>query len=217
MTKSNRSDMGVIAPGSPSVNAEGFVDRGEHLANLVSIRRSLSIGFPIWIVFGLADVAMDTFLHPGSLRYTLGIRFGTLPFHAAFLGRLYLQPVPSPRMLRFCELGMFTLAVVGISGMMIPLGGLNSIYFGGVLLCVGVRGAFKAERWQDGILPCALIVGAHTVAVVGGILVIPSMRQQLLDPGLLASFVVQLCFIVCAGAFGVIAANTFWTLRKQVF
>jgi serine/threonine-protein kinase len=168
-------------------------------------------------LFGLADLAMDSFLYPGSLRYTLGVRFGTLPIHAALLGRLYLQPVPSPRLLRVCELGMFTLAVAGISVMMIPLGGLNSIYFGGVLLCVGVRGAFKAERWQDGILPCLLIVGAHVAAVVGGLLLVPSRRAELLDPGLLASFVIQLCFIVCAAAFGVIAANTFWTLRRQVF
>src|SRR5882672_2225084 len=120
-----------LSPADRYADAANFVQRKEQLANLVSIRRSLSVGLALWVGFGVADIAMDAFGHPGSLKYTLGIRFGTLPIHAVLLGRMYLQPPPSPRVLRFCELSMFTIAIAGISLMMIPLGGLRSIYFGG--------------------------------------------------------------------------------------
>src|SRR6266851_254802 len=150
-----------LSPADRYSDAANFVQRKEELANLVSIRRSLSVGLALWVGFAVADVAMDAFGHPGSLKYTLGVRLGAVPVHAVLLGRMYLHPSPSPRVLRFCELSMFTIAIAGISLMMIPLGGLSSIYFGGVMLVVGARGAFAAERWREGIVPNTLMVAAH--------------------------------------------------------
>jgi serine/threonine-protein kinase len=112
---------------------------------------------------------------------------------------------------------MFTLAVVAISVMMMFLGGLGSIYFGGVMLVIGARGAFGAERWQEGIVPNAVMVVAHVAAILGAVAWVPDWREQIRDAGALATFAVQLGLIISTASFGVIAGNTAWSLRRQVF
>jgi len=85
------------------------------------------------------------------------------------------------------------------------------------MLVVGARGAFAAERWQEGIVPNTLMVAAHVLALLWGVTALPSFRPQLADGGALVSFGVQLGLILSTAGFGVIAGNTAWTLRRQVF
>jgi eukaryotic-like serine/threonine-protein kinase len=197
--------------------AEKAVQTAEHLAAVARMRKMALLGAIAWPLFGLSDWFIASHLHAGRLWVYLWVRaigLALILFASLLLNR---RPPPSPRLLRFLDVAIFA----GVSGLIaatcLEFRGIASPLVMGVLVVLLCRAALLPDSWQRSLLPVGLVVAAFP-AVLGALaLGVPRIAGQFHDPEALAIFVLNLLFLVGAGAIVVLGGHLVWRLRRQVF
>jgi len=210
---------GELADSSPSAALArmGSIDRQEHQANLIRFRRAITLGVLFWPAFALVDWAMASGMGYGHLAYLLEIRFALVPLYVLFLWRVLRPPDLSPFGMWAIDLTAFGTASGAISLMSVRLGGLESVYFGGVIVTIVCRGALVTEPLGRGLQANLTLVGAWAGTLLLSALFEPQIAAQLGSARALVGFGVRASFVITSALLMALAGNALWSMRRQVF
>ena len=192
-----------------------LVAREERAKFRKRLRGTLAIGTPIWLAFGIVDIAW----------YLAGTRPGWLLVVARAIPALYAISIelhlrrerePSIRLLRFYETSVMTLAVVCLGVTFTVEGGWQCHSIPVVVLILMGHGMFLGSHWRRSIVP----VAAMTLAVPGTLLVasafLPALAAQLTSGRAMFEFAVFFSPVLGAAAISLGAGHSVWTLRNEL-
>ena len=206
-------------PGTPPAAFDRVraIERAEHEADVVRLRRIFQIGVVVWPAYGLLDWIVVRFEHAGALTYFLSLRLlGSIPVFLA-LWRLSRPAMPSPRAFRAIELSLFCVLVAIITLMCVPYGGIASPYAAGILVVLVARGVVLASSWRRGLVSIGLPALMYPLTLLASVPFAPRLVEPWRDPHDLAMFAQSLFFIAGTSLLTVYGGHTVWKLRRQVF
>jgi eukaryotic-like serine/threonine-protein kinase len=187
----------------------------EHVANVRRLRRAISVGTVLWVLFGAVDVLAALLIEPPALPWLLGLRACFLAVALPVIWRLHRLPIPSASVLRAFDLVIFGAAALIIALMCVRFGGLESVYAAGLCLVIVARGVFVAESWRQATLPLVVMVGSYPAVLGASSWFHEGLRAQLGDPTALGHAAVYLCMMVGTAVFTTLATHSYWQLRRQ--
>lgn len=187
----------------------------EHVVNTRRLRRGITIGMWFWFCFAAVDVGVAMLIDPDVLPWLLTFRLAYGVVGLPILIRLHRLPIPSPGLLRVCDVCAFGGAALFIALMCVPFGGLESVYAPGIVMVVIARGVFVAEPWRRALLPVSIITASYPAVVVAAALVGEDVRAQFASPEAVGHFAVFFVFILSAAVITTAASHSFWALRQQ--
>lgn len=207
----------ALSGGDKAIDASRRIAFAEHTANAERLRRAIIVGGLVWPGFIVADWLMAEFIHPGELMPFLLARFGFWPVIIVGAWRLGRAPLPSPRALRVIDAIVFGGAGSAVTLMCSNAGGLGSPYATGVILVMFCRSAFVVERWQRGLMANGIVVASFPAMLIVSSLFVPELRPEWSSSAALAGFALNICFLLGALVFVVVAGHSAWALRREVF
>jgi serine/threonine-protein kinase len=179
------------------------------------LRRSLSIGFWIWLSTVPFDVFVAIRMQEGDLGTFLWGRGLLVLFVLMVLWRLRRLPEPSARLLWWCDVMAFTGASVALSLMSLTYRGIASPYAAGIIAILVARGATTLAPWKRG----AWLFGIPALAYPATVLVVaqldPTISAQLADPAWFGPFVTSLYVLCECWAMLTLGGHYAWQLRRE--
>jgi len=197
--------------------AEEAIEQAEHAASVLRLRKVAVIGLVTWPLFGLVDWFVVSFVQSGRLWYYLTLRAIGLFWLGLAAFRIYRRRMPSPGMLRFMDVSVFTALAVLISATSLEFQGIASPLAMGVMVVLICRAVVMAEPWRRSLMPVGLITGSYPVVLLWLSLLSPNMARQLGQPEAVASFALSVLFLLGAAAVAVAGGHAVWQVRRQVF
>jgi len=199
------------------VSPEHVVERVEHMAAVLRMRRLAKIAFVTWGLFGLVDWFVTAFVEPGDLGFYLTCRAVGFLVLAPVVIRVHVRPPPSPAMLTFLEVsaGFALCALITLTG--VEFGGITTPLILGVVTVVVGRGVFVSSHWKRGIVPALILFSSYPLTLVVMAFIFPSIEAQFADAGALAGFVLNVMFLSGVMILMVAGGHVGWSLRRQVF
>ena len=193
------------------------VEREELLANVMRLRRAITLGGFLWPCFGVMDYLVVSYMRPGIATWLFSFRLiGCALLPLLVLGIRRRPPVTQVGLLAY-DCGFFTVAAGLISFMCVEFDGLTSPYSAGVPLVLVCRAAFVAMPWRRALLPNSLAAAVYPVVLLGSAAFHAPTRAQLFDPAAIVHFGLYLAFIFSTLLFSVIGGHSAWSLRRQLF
>ena len=193
------------------------VERQEHQANVLRLRRGARLGFGMWIAFVGIDVWSDAYIQPGTLWDLLTIRACAVVLPSLAMVRLYMRPPPSPRMLAMLSLMIFGVSSYAVATMTLVIGGIDSPYFPGTLIVMVAQAAFYAQPWRRAILQVVAIASAYPVMAIIGIFLSDENARDWADPAIRAIYFLNCANVVVLAAFAGFASHLAWSMRRRIF
>jgi eukaryotic-like serine/threonine-protein kinase len=189
--------------------------RSEHTASVQRLRQAVIIGLVVWPATGLLDWWVVHFAGAHDLGHFLFLRSLGLLAGLVALWRLRRPVEPSPRALRWIDLGIFTWVSVLVSLMCLSFGGIGSPYATGLSVILVARGATTLAPWRRGIW----LFGVPALSFPITMLVVSvwdvRVAAQLGDPVQRGLFVTSLVFLITTWAMLTIGGNFAWRLRRE--
>jgi len=197
--------------------AERAIEQAEHVGTVLRMRKASIIGLVVWPLFGLVDWFVVSYVHAGRLWYYLVLRAIGMLWIGLGAARLHTRPLPSPRLLRFLDVGVFTALGGLISATALELKGIASPLAMGVMVVLVCRAVVISDHWRRSIVPMISITATYPVVLGALALVSPNLAVQFADPVALASFALSILFLLGAAAVAVAGGHAVWQVRHQVF
>ncbi len=203
-----------LVNGSP---IEDAVERSEHRARVLSLRKGAGIGVVAWPSFAIADWFIVELIEPGRVWYYATIRVVGMALLVASYLFLRRRPVPSPAAVGALDVVVTTSLSVLVTFQCLEFRGIVSPLVLGVVTVLVCRSAVLSEHWRRGLLPIGTAAIAHPALLSAFALFDPSVAAQFRDPATLAMFGLHQSFLF--GIVGLIVAggHAVWGLRRQVF
>jgi len=214
-TPSDPIQVRSLSPTPDGLDLEQALEREEHIANTLRLRKALVAGGALWPAFLVVDLAMVRFVTPQPFLRFLVVR---LVLWAVLLGSVWLlgrKPGPSPRILLLIDIACFGGTCAAIAVLCTWLGGLISPYAGGVTVVLVCRASFMADRWRRALWSAGIGAASYPLIVIGGAILQGS--DQLTDPAALTLFGLYDALILSTLAFLLFGGQAVWALRRQVF
>ncbi|HUH05625.1 MAG TPA: serine/threonine-protein kinase [Kofleriaceae bacterium] len=189
--------------------------RQEHVADVLRLRRAVTAGVLIWIVFGLGDALATMLVQPDALTWLLGIRAAVTVLVVPAMLRLRRPPLPSAAVARACDLWVFGLGAFAISLMCVRFGGFTSPYVGGLSVALVARGAFIVQPWQRSLVPTLIIVLSFPAVMVAAAPFSDLVSAQLADRATVGHAVAVMSLVTCVAVLSMAAGHSFWQVRRQ--
>jgi len=200
-----------------AVERQRAVQREEHVADVLRLRRTLLIGIAVWFGFALVDLLVDRRLHVGRPWYFVGLRLVEVAVYVPAFVVLRRGAAVSRRMLNAIDLACFTVASTLVSVMCLSIGGLSSPYGPGVCLVLVARTVMSNEPWRRGVFMNAAPALAYPLVLFGALAFDPEIAAQLRDPRATTIFGLHLAYVFGTYALMVFCGHVTWSLRQQIF
>ena len=213
-------ELGLRSPAASELSVSesvAAVERQEHQANVLRLRRGARLGFGMWIAFATMDVWSDAYIQAGTLRDLLLIRACAVVLPSIALARLYVGPPPTPLMLSLASLMIFGVSSYAVATMTLVIGGIDSPYFVGTLVVMVAQAAFFAQPWRRAIVQVIATASAYPVMAIVGIFLSGENARDWADPAIRATYVLYCSNIVLLAAFACFASHLAWSMRRRIF
>jgi hypothetical protein len=129
---------------------ERAVERSEHNARVLALRKGAKIGMFVWPAFGLADWFILELVEPGNPWVYVTTRvIGMVALVACYLV-LRHKPSPSERVVALIDVGVTTGLSVLVTVQCLELRGIVSPLVLGVVTVLVARSAVLSEHWRRG-------------------------------------------------------------------
>ena len=120
---------------------QGALERDEHAAQVLAMRRLGGIALIAWPLFGLVDWFVVSCVHPGRFWVYLLVRAVGLFLLGGAVWRLFSQPRVSPRMLRAIDVGVFASISALVS--------VTCLEYRGIETLVGLQTGFRKDQFSQ--------------------------------------------------------------------
>ena len=117
----------------------------------------VTTGWLIWPTFFLVDFMAARLVQPSAMWWLFGLRAATWAAVTPAMLRLRRAPLPSRRMLAFCDAQVFGTGSLAIALMCAGFGGLDSVYGPGFCVALVARNSFVANPLKRSLLPVAIM------------------------------------------------------------
>ena len=219
-TAERRSSSAARATPSSLLNGADWSESGR-LAELQlychRLRVGLAVGLVFWLLFGIYDWVVVTWIEPGSLVALTGPRLAGALCIGLVLARATWLPIHSIRTVY----RLATTVLVAGAGVLaltcIHYRGFASPYAHGISLLIVGEAMLIPKYWTRGLLHTILTASMFLLVLSCAAFYVPAMAAQLTDPSALAELAGSISFIVATSLFAVIGAHVSWALRRQVF
>jgi eukaryotic-like serine/threonine-protein kinase len=193
------------------------VERDEHVAAVLRLRRVCCAAVILWPLFGLLDWFIVEHVHPGRLWFFLLLR--AIGLVALGVGVLFMfgPRLPGPRVVAWVEPLVTTTLVVLVTLGGVEFGGIDSPVVTGVVLIILCRAAVLAQHWQRALPTVLAIAIAFPVTMLVAALLSPTMAAELASPADRGGFLVSVAFVLASAAITLYGGHIVWELRRQVF
>jgi serine/threonine-protein kinase len=208
--------LGSVDPLASSLKGS-LVERDEHVAQVLRLRKAAFLALIAWPMFAAVDWFIVEFVHPGRLEVYLGLRAVGLFLLLVAIAMIHGRKMPSRRRLYVIDVLGCTVASALISISSLEFNGITSPLALGVVTVIVCRSAVFSQHWKRSILPIGLAALAYPATL--GILAVysPMIAAQFRDPQELASFFLNLLFVLSAAGITISGGHVVWALRRQVF
>lgn len=203
--------------GSGALEAERMLAGNEHAADVIRLRRSLTVGAILWPAFLIVDWLMISYVSPQSPWPFIGLRGLETAVLVGAVWRLGQPNRPSEHLVRALDIACFSGAALTVAIMCLQLGGITSPYAAGIPVVLVCRGAFVAEHWRDGLFPVGVTASMYPIVMFAAAAVSPGFAAQFRDPAALAVLGLFMALILATVAFSLVGSHARWALRRLVF
>jgi serine/threonine-protein kinase len=203
------------AAASFALERERALARTEHSASVQRLRQAVSIGVVVWPATAVLDWWVVTFAGADGLWRFLVLRALGLLAGLLALWRLRRPVEPSPRVLCWIDLGIFTWVSILASLMCLSFGGIGSAYATGLSVILVARGATTVARWRRGVWLFGIPALSFPVTMLVVSRFDARIAAQLADPVQLGLFVTSLVFLGTTWAMLTVGGNFAWRLRRE--
>jgi len=193
-----------------------MVEQQEHADDVLRLRNGLRIGLVVWTVFVFFDWFVVSRTGQDVVPLVV-VRVAGLAIGLLILLRFERKPQPSPAMLRFADIFVFTTAAALISVMCLAHGGIASPLAGGIPVVLVARAAALTHNWRRAVTPIATTALAFPIVLAAATPASPGLQTQLGDTQALSAFAVSLFFIAATAAITLAGGHATWALRRKVF
>jgi len=210
-----RSEASRAAVKSFALERERALEQTEHSASVRRLRQAVGIGIVVWTATGLLDAWVTSFVAGSRLRDLLTLRALGLVAGLLTWWRLQRRDEPSPGVLTFLDLGIFTWVSVLVSIMCISLGGITSPYAAGLSAILVARGITIVAPWRRGIWHLGVPAASFPFTMLVASLADAQLRTQFHDRTALGLFVTSLIFLVSTWVMLTLGGHFAWRLRRE--
>ncbi|HTV23905.1 MAG TPA: hypothetical protein VMG12_34680, partial [Polyangiaceae bacterium] len=130
---------------------ERAVARSQHSAAVRRLHRAVKVGIPLWSATALLDVWVTTVIGAGNLVVFLALRALGVLMGLVIHAVLSRPREPSPRLLRWMDLGIYTWVSLLVSVMCVFFGGITSPYATGLITILVARAGTTLAPWRRGL------------------------------------------------------------------
>ncbi len=189
----------------------------DHADRLKRTRRAVVVALAAWTAFGLIDWYIVRFLTSGRLWFYLALRGVGLVVLLLCYALLFAQKEPSNRMLRFIDVSATVILSALITVSSLESEGIASPLAMGVILIILCRSFAFVDHWKRSIVPFGLIILSYPLTLLAMALVSDKIAGQFGDTRAVAAFLLNLMFVMAAGALGIAGGHMIWTLKRQLY
>ncbi len=194
-----------------------LVDRDEHVANVLRLRKAALIALVTWPLFVLVDWFIVAYVHPGRLWVYLSLRAVGMFVLLIAIALINGRKLPSRRLVLLLDaLTCWSMAVL-ITISCIEFDGITSPLVLGVITVMLCRSAVFSQNWKRSVIPVGLTAAAYPLTFAVLFVYSPLVKSQFDDSQAVAGFILNLLFVIGAAMITIIGGHIVWSLRRQVF
>ncbi len=194
-----------------------LVDRDEHVANVLRLRKAALIALVTWPLFVLVDWFIVAYVHPGRLWVYLSLRAVGMFVLLIAIALINGRKLPSRhRVLVLDALTCWSMAVL-ITISCIEFGGITSPLVLGVITVMLCRSAVFSQNWKRSSIPVGLTAAAYPLTFAVLFVYSPLVKAQFDDGQAVAGFILNLLFVIGSAMITIVGGHIVWSLRRQVF
>jgi serine/threonine-protein kinase len=188
----------------------------ENLQRLASLRRAGYIALAIWPSFAIFDWFIVTFIEPGNLSFHLALRGLGLILLGLAVTTVHALRNPSSKLLIAIETFILTSLSALITAQCLEFRGIASPLALGVVTLLLFRGVTLSDNARHAAIPTLTTAATYPVVLLALSNASPLIAEQLRDPEMVASFMLNIAFIFAAATITLVGGHTMWKLRRQV-
>ena len=206
----------MVEPLANSLRGD-LVERDEHVAHVIRLRKAAFLALIAWPLFAVVDWFIVEFVHPGRLEVYMGLRGLGLFLLLVAIALINGRKMPSRARVYTLDILGCTVASSLITISCMEFNGITSPLALGVVTVIVCRSAVFSQHWKRSILPIGLAALAYPATLGIMAMYVPDIAAQFRDPRELATFFLNLLFVVSAAGITVAGGHVVWALRRQVF